>query len=128
MPFAWSVLSEDRLKYHSLVTFAAKYIYADNHGRTEHDQICSQQIDATMKNFGITVTAMTCGSLVAVFGPIFFYFTEGNKSTTIEVKVPFLDDNQNDEYLINMLLQSIVYFHGFFIYFGIEVAMSICFM
>lgn len=64
-------------------------------------------------------------ALCAVFGPVYYFITQGIKSTTIEVKIPFIPDEEDVQYSVNMLLQFGVLFHGIFIYMGIETVMTL---
>lgn len=61
----------------------------------------------------------------AVAGPIYVYFAEGIKTTAIQVKIPFVEENPNMEYTINLLFQFVVLFAGTFTYWSMEVAMAI---
>lgn len=124
MPFVRAVLSKDRQKYHSLLTFDGS-IYADNGDDAVRNRICSQQMNMTVKALIAVVISLFAAAETGQIWTISYYFTQGMKLTTIELKIPFVHDDQNAEYSVNMLLQLIVFVHGFFIYVGMEIVMVI---
>lgn len=67
---------------------------------------------------------MLTGACWCVSGPIYVYFMYGIRTTTIEVKFPFVDD-PNMEYKLNMTMQFVVFVHGGFVYQGMEPALMI---
>ncbi|XP_055312480.1 uncharacterized protein LOC129574453 [Sitodiplosis mosellana] len=68
---------------------------------------------------------LNIGSSCGMGGPVYVYFTQGIRTTTIEVKIPFAEEDPSIEYAMNMLLQFVVYFHGFIIYGSMEMAMAL---
>lgn len=120
-----SAISKNRGKYHSLLTFAGRYIYPDNHGRTEYNQICSEQMDSTIRSFLIRILMIFLAAFAAVFGPIYVYLSQGIKTTTTEVKIPFADNDENIEYIMNMILQFMNFIYGSLVYYSLETAMAI---
>lgn len=60
----------------------------------------------------------------AILGPVHAYYYHGIKSSTIDVKIPFVEDS-NTEFMINITAQFIIFFHGCMVYTGLEIAMDI---
>lgn len=81
-------------------------------------------MDETMKAYIIKMTMITLAAMCAVFGPIYYYITQGIKSSTIEVKIPNIDDERT-EFFCNLFIQFVIFIQGFFYYYGMECAMSL---
>lgn len=125
VPFVVAVLSKDRKMYHSMVAFAGHYIHRDNNDQNEYNRICSEQIDATMRSFIFRMGLLSISGLCATGGPMYAYISEGIRTSTVEVKIPYFEENSDVEYSLNMIFQSILLAHGFFIYITIETTMSL---
>lgn len=115
--------SKGRYTAHSLVDFGGRYIYPDGHDDSQYTQLCSKQIDATVKSFFVKMTMIFLSFGAGVTGPAYALLFYNIKTTTIEVKLPFVDEKSDAEYLGNMLLQGMIAGHGIIGYIGIEVAM-----
>lgn len=109
---------------HSLLNFGGKYIYLTNDEDPEYNEICSKHIDATVRRFFIKMLTILASFWLAMIGPIHAYISQGIKTTTTNVRIPFTDVNSDAEFIGNIILQSVIGFHGVFGYIMIEVAMS----
>lgn len=110
---------------HSLVKFPAQFIYCNDHEKTAYNSICSNEMDRTIKSLLIEVILMSIGGVSAYSGAVYSSFVLGVKTTTTETKIPFVNENSTSEYYLNLLLQSTIFCHALFIYFGIEIMMLI---
>lgn len=113
-----------RNKYHTLVACPGLYVYANSREPTAYNRICSENMDKTMRNFIKKILLVLSGGIAAVSSALFASFFMGNKTTTFELKCPFVDD-ENLDFILNSILQSIALFIGCFFYAGIEIAMTI---
>lgn len=121
-----SILSENRYKYQSLVDFAGRYIYPDNkHEDVEYSEICSKQIDISMRRFVVKLLLIALASPLAVCGPIYAYIIDGTLTSTTDLRIPFTEADSNAEFTINMFFQFNMYLHGGTMYLGVEVLVSI---
>lgn len=77
-----------------------------------------------MKNYLIRLVSLNIAAFCAIGGPAYVYFSQGLETTTIEVKIPFVEDNTRT-WLLNMVPQFCVYCHGAFIYGVLELALAI---
>lgn len=108
-----------------LIFFGGRYIYQDSHERTEYNRICSKHLDAMMRGFLIKMLLMFLSYLAAVVGPIYVYFVYGIKTTTINARVPFVDENSTAEFMVNLVLMSCFAVHGGLWYISVEVYMAL---
>lgn len=81
-------------------------------------------MDQTIRNCIKKIILVLCGGIAAVFSAQYATFVMNHKTTTFELKYPFVDD-ENMEFLLNFLFQSIALFLGCVLYTGVEVAMTI---
>ena len=114
-----------RLKLKCLILYGGRYIYRDNRDNTEYNRICSKQMDNTMRSFIIKMGAITVSFLFAVIGPLRAYIVYGIKTTTTDTRIPFCEPKSNAEFVVNFFIQSILASHGFFMYVGLEVLLSL---
>lgn len=121
-----SIVSENRYKYQSLVNFAGRYIYPDTkHEDVEYSEICSKQIDISMRRFVIKTLLLLAAGYAAVSGPVYAYIVDGTLTSTTDLRIPFTETGSNVEFMINMFFQFNIYIHGGSMYIGVEVLVSI---
>lgn len=108
--------------------FPGQKIYPDNEDDEDHEyyEICSKQIDASIKNFIFKMVMIFSSMVTALIWPSYKFVSQGIKTTATQVKFPFLDESSNYEFVGNFLLQSVIMGHGFIGYFAMKVAMDIC--
>lgn len=116
--------SNTRFRLKSLFFFGGRYIYQDNHDKSEYNQICSKHIDKAIQEFFIKMGIIFVSYLFAVVGPVQAYVLYGTKTTTTEAHFPFLEPKSNEEFIANFLLQSTIAGHGILLYAGLEVMVS----
>ena len=117
--------SSNRYKYQSLVDFSGFRIYPNNRDDLEYNEICSKVIGISVKRFMIKFLMIFVSGVAAISGPIYVYITTGIKTSTTELRIPFTDENSNDEFISNIFLQLVVFFIGTCGYLGMEVLMTI---
>lgn len=125
MPLLNELLSKNRQNLHNFVGFPGQYIYQNDRRNTAYNRICSKQMDVTMSKLLIKAMLLAFGACGAVFPPIYSSFAMGVKTTTIEAKLPFINDKSMTEFYINCALELIVFFHGTLIYLGSECTTTI---
>lgn len=123
MPFIHAVIAKKEEKPHHLITFAGRYIYRDERDKTKYNKICSDHMDITARNFVLKVILMSVGGVSAVSGPIIAYFTDGIKTSTTDLLFPFIEEESDAHFITNLIFQFSIYFHAFFLYLVMEIAM-----
>lgn len=119
-------MSRIRFKIISLSIFGGQNIYHDNDFEDEeYNRICSNQLDATMKEYGIRMMMINLSLAASQIGPIFMYISYGIKTTTTNVRIPFTEPKSDVEFIVNLILQSFIGLHGGIAYLGIEAWMSL---
>lgn len=109
---------------HSLVVFGARYIYRDDHPDKEYQRICTEHMNLTMKHFLTKMTMVTLGYLVAVIGPTYAFLIQGIRTTTINVAVPFTEEDSWIAFLVNEVLQTLPATHGALFLLGGEIVIE----
>lgn len=118
-------MSKRRYIYRSLIDFAGRQLHESVQNDHEYNEICSKEIDESMKGLLAKLAMLMVGGCSSCFMPAYVYFTEGIKTSTTCVRVPFTDENSDAEYIVNMIFQSIVFVVGFIHYVGMETSINI---
>lgn len=100
--------------FHALVDFGGRYIHLNSRDDTEYNRICSKQIDMTVRSFFIKIIMMTLSFNGAMIGPAYGYYMYGSRTTMTNVRIPFADEFSDIELMANIVLASLIGFHGFF--------------
>lgn len=79
-----------------------------------------------MKNFIFKMAIIFSSAITALIWPTYLFVSQGIKTTVTELKLPFIDENSDAEFIGNLLFQSVIVGHGFAGYVGLEVGMDIC--
>lgn len=124
VPLICNLISTKRNEYHSLVEYPGLYIYPNSRKNTAYNRICSENIDKTIQKCIKKLVFVLSSGFASVFSAEYATFFLNNKTTTTELKFPFIDD-ENMEFYLNSIIQLISVCNGFLLYTGVEVAMTI---
>lgn len=128
MPLLYShSLSENRFIAHSLVEFGGNFIYSrtDVAKDPEYEDICSKHLDKTVRKFFMKMLTILTSFALLLIWPTHKYVSEGIRTTTTEVRIPFIEEDSDYEFMINIILMSVVGFHGMLGYIVVEVAIEL---
>lgn len=125
MPLVFQLLSKKRGFYHSLAEYSGQYIYPNDRENTTYNRICSERMDITAFDMFKKVLLIAGGGFLGGFSTIYASFWMDNKTTTTAVKIPFIDEKSDEEFYLNFLLQWTIFVHACFLYFGIEITMTL---
>lgn len=125
IPNEMILLTKKRFKLQAIIDFAGRYIYHDNHENTEYNCICSAAMDGTIREFAIKMGIIYISMICAFIGPTHAYIAYGVKTSWTSERIPFTVPNSADEFLINILLQTIIFVHAIWAYFALEVACTL---
>lgn len=112
-------VTKARFQIQAVVDFAGRYIYHDNYERNEYNRICSSNMDRTMRRFFTKMGTICISLVICMMGPTYAYFAHGVRTTWTSDRIPFTAPNSDAEFMVNFLLQTIVFGHGFVGYFGL---------
>lgn len=119
-------VSKKRFLTHDLIDFGGYYIYPHKeHEDIEYVRICSQQIDESVRGFFMKIGILFLAMCICVFWPVYSVTMYGTKTTTLDVKIPFVEAHSDREFLFNSILMLIIASHAGTFYVGLEVAVSI---
>lgn len=128
IPIVYISLTDDRFIQCKFLALPGRIIYpniVDKGVDKQYIEICSKQIDKSIKSF-IYKMAMTITSLAgAAVWPAYQAFKQRSKVETVGLKVPFTEENSDEEVFINLLVLGNVIGHGFFGYMANEIGLSI---
>lgn len=82
-----------------MVSYGGRYIYPDRRIQTEYDQICSDQMDKTIRRFFTEI---------CLVWPVYKLIKYGVRTTLTEVKIPFVDEDSDTEYILNLMAQVVI--------------------
>lgn len=68
---------------------------------------------------------MVISGLTTQFGPTYVFITKRIRTTTTDLKMPFIDENSPYQFTLNFALQFVFSGHGGFIFYGIEITVII---
>lgn len=119
------LLTNKRFKLQAVTDFAGRYIYHDNHDNTSYNRICSAAMDSTIREFSIKMGIIYISMMCAFIGPTHAYIVNGIKTTWTSERIPFTEPNSDNEFMINIILQTIIFVHAIWAYFALEVACTL---
>lgn len=127
MPIVYIVLTKNRFILHDFLAFPGRYIYPDSvdDEDEEYYDICSKQIDQSIRSFFYKMTIILISIFFAAFWPSFQTFSHQDKITTFKLKFPHINENSYSEFVANILFECNVCVYGFLGYVSIEVGMDI---
>lgn len=115
------VVTKLRFELQALVDFPGRYIYHDNHDKTEYNHICSLAMDKTMRRYLFKMVFMLLSAVISFIGPTYAYFAHGTRTTWTSQRIPFTVPGSNAEFTINAVFQTIIFLHGTMGYYTIEI-------
>lgn len=116
----WTVMSKLRYKWNYLLYFSGNHIYRGDRQPTAYNRICNECIEQSLKNY-IIIMFMEMLSFVGAFlGPFYAFIQNGSRATLYSVRLPFLHDNPNTEYIINVCWETFISLMGIVALFGME--------
>lgn len=84
-----------------MITMPGKYIYQDDPQPSAYNRICSDSIDKSIKIFIQIITSELLSLVIAWIGPVYSYVRYGTMSTFFCVRIPFLNENPDLEFMIS---------------------------
>lgn len=124
VPVVLLVTLDGRYEIHSLLEHFGRHIYQDYHETTGYNRICSKSIDKTVRDFFIRTGMMFLSYFVAMAGPMRAYFFYDVRTTTTELKFPFVAEDSDGEFIGNVICQACLGAVGMLAYTGLEVIMA----
>lgn len=103
-----------------VLNYGGKNIYNNNNDINLHNKICSQNMDKSLKRFIAvgSIVCLACG--IALLGPVYSFVVNGNRSTLLSVRLPFIKKDSDLEFLLLLIVQALVGSYGFFGNNGLE--------
>lgn len=118
-------VTNGRYKMHSLVEFGGRYIYSNDHEDPEYNKLCSDHIDSTIRTYFTKILTMFASFIYALIFILYLYFRHGIRSTTTELKFPFIAEDSDAEFIANLIYQYVIAVIGFLGFIGLEAMMSL---
>lgn len=100
------------MKWVPLLEMAGKHIFRDDARPTAYNRICLECLNAMVKSYIIKTTMLMMSFVPALSAIVLAYFRDGLLVTLYEVRIPFLQDDPQTEYIINMSWQGFVSING----------------
>lgn len=128
-PLLFACLSKIRSKIHSLVDFPCLHLFRRSENVSTENTVVTM-LHILEYTWNILLKPLKDFSLkwhnfAVVVGPFYAFTFHGIKTTTIDLKLPFIDESSNVEFIANILYLCIIGMHRFLAYIIIEVAMTI---
>lgn len=95
------------------------------HEDENYIDICSNEMDNSIKKFISRFVIMFSIFAIAITKIYYVTIFMGIKTTTTEVKIPFIEEKSNDDFLANIILQTILSSYGLFGFIAMEVGMEL---
>lgn len=103
----YTVVTRINRKWNRLINVSGRLIYQDDHEPTTYNRICSNAFNESIKLFITIMTLEAISFVIATLGPFYSYIHYGEYVTIYSVRWPFLNQNPNLEYIVNMVWESI---------------------
>lgn len=117
--------SKKRYDLNELMGFEGNFVYPEDVENVELYRIYLEQIDSTIKFFFTKIHMMLLAFIVAEIGPEYGLIVEGIKTTTTELKFPFIAEQSTTEYIMNVIVQCIIGAIGVTTFVGTEIVMNL---
>lgn len=88
------------------VSRAKDELYQNNHNRSAYNDICMDNVDKVGKAYLKTIATIIVSMSIANVGPLFLHYKYGQHITLTALQIPFVDENSNAEYAINLQIQA----------------------
>lgn len=116
----WNLALENRMGWVYLIEMSGRHIYRNDGRQTEYNRICSKCMDDTVRSYVITIVVLNLSFIYALIGPVQTYLRDGTIVTLFEVRVPFLYEYPQEEFIFNIIWQSTISVIGLIGLFGVE--------
>lgn len=90
-------------------------LYQNNHRQSQYNKICHENLDKLWRRYLNTVLIIILSMSIANAGPLYVYVKFGQRVTLTALKIPFIEENSNVEFVINCSIQG---FYGLFFFFA----------
>lgn len=120
-----STVTKTKYKFRKLLEFSGEFIYNDDRQDTPYNRICSENISESLKNLIVTLTIMILSFIIAYLGPLLSYVQDGTIVTFYELRLPYLYQYPNVEYIINTIWQSSINILAVFSFFLAELMQTL---
>lgn len=116
-----TIINNLRYTWTKLMNVSGQFIYRDDPSPTIYNRICSECIDESVKT---VIIILTCEGLSFVLANIgeFYSMIQGKKITLLSVRIPYINESPNVEFIINYCWETIGSIDGFFSFIAIEIA------
>lgn len=128
IPVAYISLTKDRFIQCKFLALPGRTIYPNIIGKDvdkEYIEICSKQIDESIKSFIYKMVMTITFTAGAIAWPTYQGFKQHMRMDSIGLKAPFTNENSDAEFFLNLFLVGNVLGHGFFGYLANEIGLSI---
>lgn len=128
IPVAYISLTKDRFTQANFLALPGRTVYpniVDKDVDKEYIEICSKQIDESIKSFIHKMVMTIIFTVSTAAWPMYQGFKHRVKVDLIGLKIPFTEENSNEEFFGNMFVVGNVVGHGFFGYMANEIGLSI---
>lgn len=112
-PMFLNYITRNRFMMVSLSAFGGQNIYQDKDFEdAEYNQVCSEQMDKAMNRFISKMSVLYLSLITCMVWPIYAYITDGIKTTTTDLRIPFTELGSNTELIVNLIIQFIIGIHS----------------
>lgn len=94
------------MKWVPLLEMLGKYIVRDDKRPTAYNRICSECLDEMVESYIIKLAVIQVSFVLALAGPVYTYLQDGTLVTLYEVRIPFLQDDPQTEFIVNISWQT----------------------
>lgn len=99
-----------RFKYHAIINFCATYFYKTDTKSSRYKSLRAKHIDNLLEVVVSVFVLLLLGYGILLMGPIFESIYHHTRSTPLATNLPFFEKNSHREFIVNMVLQSILIF------------------
>lgn len=96
-----------------LIHAPVKYILRDCKLPTAYNRICSDCLNDSIKQYALTMTLVILSAWIAMIGPTYAYMTDGTITTMYNMRIPFIDQYPNAEFIANLIWETSISAIGF---------------
>lgn len=106
-------MSEARFNVRRLALAGGDLVYNDSHEKTEYNQMCSENVNQSLRKSFITLMLIILSYIGMCFLPTYGFIAHGERITLMSLKIPFVEAFSTLEFIINVAIQIVAFATGF---------------
>lgn len=115
-----TALNKSRFTWKRLLNVSGQHLYRDDSNDSRYNRVCSEFLNESIKSYVRIFLLQTCSLSIAMIAPLYGVL-HGERVTLFSVKLPYLHQNPELEYMMNMCWETANGILGLIAFWSIEI-------